>query len=50
MSAFDTLGRSLTKIKKSKGPRILPWGTPIEIGAKAEEEFLNWTHCFLFER
>ena len=34
------VGRSLVYTRKSKGPRILPWGTPESTGGRKLEEWL----------
>jgi hypothetical protein len=47
--SFDTcitLGISLKKIKKSRGPSIDPWGTPEVTGSKSDEKFLITTFAF----
>lgn len=31
LKKFDTLGKSLIKILKKRGPNIGPWGTPNQI-------------------
>ncbi len=41
-------GRSFMKTMKSKGPRILPWGTPCVTGLVSEIFPLNWRNCSLF--
>ena len=35
------LYRSFMYIKKSRGPSVEPWGTPIDIGLKEEEQLLQ---------
>ena len=39
-----TLGKSLMYIRKSKGPNIEPWGTPIEIDFVSDLESLYSTY------
>ena len=38
--------RSFMKIKKSKGPRTEPWGTPARIFSHPDEMPLRTTLCF----
>ena len=45
-----TLGKSLMYIRKSKGPKIEPWGTPIEIDFVFDLEPLYSTYGCLLER
>ena len=40
-SLSDILGRSLMYIKKSKGPKTEPWGTPQDIPLRSEDEPLK---------
>ena len=42
--------RSLTFVKNSIGPRMLPSGTPQEMLANSERLSLARVHCFRFER
>ena len=44
------LGKSLMYIKKSKGPKIEPWGTPIEIDFVSDLEPLYSTYGCMLER
>ena len=46
----EQLGKSLMKIKKSKGPNTLPWGTPHVTGTISDFTELTDTYCFLFLR
>ena len=39
------LGRSLMNIKKSNGPRIEPWGTPLLTCIRLDETFSFLTNC-----
>ena len=39
-----TLGKSLMFIRKSKGPKIEPWGTPIEIDFVSDLKSLYSTY------
>ena len=34
VTLFETLGKSLMKNKKSKGPSLLPWKIPFVIGSE----------------
>ena len=44
LASDDTLQISLIYIKKSKGPKIEPWGTPQVICSRDETELLNCTN------
>ena len=44
LASDDTLQISLIYIKKSKGPKIEPWGTPQVIYSRDETELLNCTN------
>ena len=39
---------ALIKIKKSKGPRILPWGTPVLVSWVSDSQFLRTTSIVLY--
>jgi len=41
------LGRSLTQIRKSSGPKIEPCGAPMLMGLRDEQTWLTVTYCCL---
>ena len=41
-------GRSFKYIINSRGPKMEPWGTPVDIGKWFDTVELNSTNCFLF--
>ena len=42
-------GRSFMKIRKSSGPRTLPWGTPHSMRHSADKQPSMRVSCFLSE-
>ena len=47
---FIFSGKSLIYIKKIKGPRTVPWGTPWFIVTQFEYSMPFFTHCFLLDK
>ena len=43
-------GKSLMKIKNSRGPNMDPWGTPYKISRREEEVLLSLTNWWRLER
>lgn len=43
-------GKLFMYTRNSRGPRILPWGTPEDTGRRSERTLLKDTHCLRSER
>ena len=47
MKKFVASGKSFIKIKKSKGPKIDPWGTPYSMPMRDDLTLPSLTNCDL---
>lgn len=47
-ASSEMVGRSLMKIRKSRGPSVEPCGTPVVISFSVDLILFNWVSCFRF--
>ena len=49
-SASTLIDMSFTYMRKRRGPKMLPWGTPQVTRRGSDKTLLIWTNCFLSQR